>query len=93
MYDADAYTPCRYHLLKRVEGQTTQPSPDNESDATAADGPHPLPGTASRWHMQADATGLDRHAHMVHRVHDMYQVYTLYYFLQVYITGGEGGGR
>ena len=85
MYDADAYAPCRYHLLQRAEVQTALLSPNisgSEADEAAEASP-PLPGTASRWRMQADATGLDRHAHMVHRVHSMYQVYTLYYFLQV----------
>ena len=84
MYDADAYAPCRYHLLQRAEVQTALLSPNiSGSEAEAAEALPPLPGTASRWRMQADATGLDRHAHMVHRVHSMYQVYTLYYFLQV----------
>ena len=43
----------------------------------------PLPGTANRWHLPANSSGLDRHAQMVYRVNTMYQTYTLYYFLQV----------
>ena len=93
MYDADAYAPCRYHLIQRSKGQTALPaSATNGTNTTtaaaaAAVASLPLPGSASRWQMQADVTGLDGHAHMVHRVNSMYQVYTLYYFLQVW------GGR
>ena len=86
MYDADAYAPCRYHLIQRAKAQPTLLSPTTTASAASS---LPLPGTASRWRMSADVTGLDRHAHMVHRVNNMYQVYTLYYFLQVYM-GSEG---
>ena len=83
MYDADAYAPCRYHLVQRIQGLTTMMmSPAGGSNDTSA-AAHPLPGTASRWRMPANATGLDHHAHMVHRVDNMYQTYTLYYLLQV----------
>ena len=81
MYDADAYAPCRYHLIQRAKAQPTLLSPTTTASAASS---LPLPGTASRWRMSADVTGLDRHAHMLRRVDDMYQAYTLYYFLQVW---------
>ena len=84
VYDADAYAPCRYHLLRRAKRQEALQSSGDESNGTAAaTATFPLPGAALRWRMQADATGLAHHGHMVHRVHNMYQVYTLYYLLQV----------
>ena len=86
VYDADAYAPCRYHLLRRAKGQAALLNPtdgSNDTSSSSSSSSLPLPGTASRWRMKADATGLDHHAHMVHRVDNMYQAYTLYYFLQV----------
>ena len=91
MYDADAYAPCRYHLIQRAKGQTalSAPTATNGSSTTAAAATsRPLPGTASRWRMPADVSGLDRHALMLRRVDDMYQA-TLYYFLQVWGVRGD----
>ena len=85
VYDADAYAPCRYHLIQRAKAQPTLLTPSTTASAAASS--LPLPGTASRWRMSADVTGLDRHAHMLRQVDDMYQAYILYYFLQVW------GGR
>ena len=76
LYDADSYAPCRYHLLPRVV-----PPPVLLPNGSVTSSP--LPGTAARWRLLADSSGLDRHAQMVHRVNTMYQTYTLYYFLQV----------
>ena len=84
VYDADAYAPCRYHLIQRAKAQPTLLTPTTTASAASS---LPLPGAASRWRMSADVTGLDRHAHMLRQVDDMYQAYTLYYFLQVW------GGR
>ena len=76
VYDADSYAPCRYHLLPRVV-----PPPVLLLNGSVTSSP--LPGTAARWRLPADSSGLNRHAQMVHRVNTMYQTYTLYYFLQV----------
>ena len=80
VYDADAYSPCRYHLLKRSQPSSGLKVLPNGSSVVPAT--PPLPGTAGRWSLQEDASNLGQFSHMISRISSMSQVYTLYYFLQ-----------
>ena len=91
IYDADAFSPCRYHLLTRSTSSGVSdavPSTNGSAPpATVASGPVaavplPLPGAAGRWRLPQDPSGLEEFSHMVSQVNKMSQVYTLYYFLQ-----------
>lgn len=81
VYDADDYARSHYHLLKRSAGNISL------SNATAYNGTSSsssgVPGTPGQWRLPPDSTGLDRFAHMMHRVTSMSQVLSLYYVLQV----------
>lgn len=70
IYDGDAATPCRYHLLSRVEPL--------EANASAAH-----PGDAGRWSLQQDGSGLRGMGEMLRSVDAMYRTYMLYNLLQV----------
>ena len=69
-YDADAYAPCRYHMLRRVQ-------PDNASLVST-----PQPGGKARWQLPGDGEGLRGMGGMMLRAQRMCRNYLTYNLLQ-----------
>lgn len=69
-YDADAYAPCRYHMLRREQ------PPDASLIAT------PQPGGKARWRLPRDGAGLRGMSGMMLRAQRMCRNYLTYNLLQ-----------
>lgn len=68
VYDAVAYGPTNFLLLKRMEQQ------QQEAAAAAAATAVPQPGEAGRWALPEDASGLQGVAALFGRMQDVYEL-------------------
>ncbi|KAG2422398.1 hypothetical protein HYH02_015446 [Chlamydomonas schloesseri] len=97
VYDADAFTPARYFLIKR---QDTQQAPAatpgaaafvgtnttaNTTANTTPGGAAPAPGEAGRWRLPADTAPWEALGAEFGRVYNMHQAVVLYSFLQALV--------
>ena len=82
VYDADAYAPAHYLLPARHQTLWSNGT-EVASHSTA-----PAPGSAGRWRLKDDLSGLEGMAAMMYRIQLMYNAYTLYYLLQGFVLVG-----
>ncbi|KAG1675992.1 hypothetical protein FOA52_014236 [Chlamydomonas sp. UWO 241] len=82
-YDADAFATARMLLPRRDESAAAAAQFLAETGRDV-----PPAGTAGRWRLPADTSGLEGVARLVSRVDTMYTIYVLYYFLQGFVLLG-----
>ncbi|KAG1670027.1 hypothetical protein FOA52_011183 [Chlamydomonas sp. UWO 241] len=82
-YDADAFAPARFLLPMRDESAAAAAQFAAETGRNV-----PQPGTAGRWRLPADMTGLENAAKLASRADEMYTIYVLYYFFQGFVLLG-----
>jgi hypothetical protein len=102
VYDADAFVPCRYHLLRRgneltpsdatgtdAPGMDTNSTNSSNATSTNATGyvSDSLPGSSGRWQLEEDGSGLEGAGRMMVEVDNLNQLYSMYNLLQVGLEG------
>mmetsp|Transcript_8258 Transcript_8258/g.24923 ORF Transcript_8258/g.24923 Transcript_8258/m.24923 type:complete len:2121 (-) Transcript_8258:1576-7938(-) len=80
VYDADAHAAARYLLPARNVSEAAIAHFQRETSRAA-----PSAGSADRWRLPANMSGLEACSSMLSRVDGMYNTYVTYYFLQGFV--------